>query len=154
MQIRRANHTDLDSIEALWREMMDFHAEFDDYFRTNPDADANHRVYMMGLILDENKRIFVADDGSQLLGYLMAQINEYPPIYKYQRYGHIAAVSVTASARRRGIGSQLLNAALGWFREKSLRRVECTVAVKNPASQTFWKGVGFRGYLETHVLEL
>ena len=61
MQIRRATLHDLDAIESLWREMMDFHATLDDYFALDPDADANHREYMAGLIQEEAKRIFVAD---------------------------------------------------------------------------------------------
>jgi len=32
--------------------------------------------------------------------------------------------------------------------------VECAVAVENPVSQGFWKDVGFRGFMEQHVLDL
>ena len=32
MDIRRAALADLDAIESLWREMMDFHITLDDYF--------------------------------------------------------------------------------------------------------------------------
>ena len=66
MQIRRATLADLDPIEALWREMMDFHAAFDDHFTLSSQADANHRIHMTNLLQDESKRIFVADDGDQL----------------------------------------------------------------------------------------
>lgn len=154
MQIRRATLTDLDAIESLWREMVDFHIIIDDYFTTAPEADANHRGYMTGLIQDETKRIFVAEDGSEILGYLMAEINVYPPIYLHQTYGHIGAILVTASARRMGIGRLLLAAALDWFRQQGLQRVECAVAVENSVSQEFWKGAGFRGFMEKHVLDL
>ena len=154
MQIRRATLADLDPIEALWREMMDFHAAFDDHFTLSSQADANHRIHMTNLLQDESKRIFVADDGDQLLGYLMAEIKTYPPIYLVQKYGYIGTISVTESARRTGIGSKLLNAALDWFRDNDLQRVECAVAVENPVSRGFWKGVGFREIKETLFLDL
>lgn len=154
MEIRCATPSDLDAIEFLWREMMEFHIAYDDYFDLALEADANHRDYMAGLFQDEKKRIFVADDGNEILGYLMAEINSYPPIYLHQNYGHIGAISVTQSARRKGVGNQLLAAALEWFRENNLQRVECAVAVENPLSQGFWKGMGFRSIMETLMLEL
>lgn len=154
MQIRRAALTDLDAIESLWREMMDFHTVLDEYFTLAPEADANHRDYMTGLIQDEAKRIFVVENNNQLIGYLMAEINAYPPIFLHRNYGHIGAISVTKSARCEGVGRQLLESALDWFREQGVRRVECAVAVENPLSQGFWKRAGFRGLVEKHVLEL
>lgn len=154
MQIRQATLEDIDGIESLWKEMAVFHQKIDSYFTLIPEAEANHRTYMTGLLQDDSKRIFVADDAGQIIGFLKAEINAYPPIYLYKNYGHIGAISVTASARRKRVGRCLLDTALDWFREQDLQRVECSVAVENSVSQGFWKGVGFRGFMETHVLNL
>ena len=154
MQIRRATLNDLDDIESLWQEMVDFHLALDDYYSLAPEAHTNHREYMAGLIQDETRRIFVAEDNGQLLGYLMAEVSDYPPIYIYKSYGHIGAISVAASARRTGIGRQLLEIALDWFCEQGLQRVECGVAVNNSVSQGFWKAMGFRGIVERCVMDL
>jgi len=62
MQIRRATLNDLDAIETLWQEMVDFHLALDDYYSLAPEAHTNHREYMVGLIQDETRRIFVAED--------------------------------------------------------------------------------------------
>jgi ribosomal protein S18 acetylase RimI-like enzyme len=154
MQIRRATLTDLDAIESLWMEMALFHQQVDPYFTIIPEAEDNHRNFMTGLLQDQVKRVFVADNGDQILGYLVAEINAYPPIYLHKNYGYIGAISVTTAARRQGIGHQLLAAALDWFRAEGLQRVECSVAVENPVSQGFWKRAGFRGFMEKHVLEI
>jgi len=154
MQIRQATLEDIDGIELLWKEMAVFHQKIDSYFTIIPEAEANHRTYMTGLLQDESKRIFVADDAGCLLGYLMADVKAYPPIYFHKNYGNIGGISVTASARRKGVGRKLLSVALEWFRDQGLQRVECGVAVENPLSQGFWKGVGFRGFMEMHVLNL
>jgi phosphinothricin acetyltransferase len=154
MQIRQASLDDLDAIEFLWREMMDFHIAIDDYFTLIPEAETNHRTYMTDLLQDESKRVFVADDAGNILGYLVAEVNTYPPIFVHKNYGHIGAISVSDSARRQGLGRKLLEAALDWFREQNLRRVECGVAVNNPVSQGFWEAMGFRGIIEHRVLDL
>ena len=154
IKVRRATIADLETIESLWKEMAIFHQELDPYFTIISEAEDNHRRYMIDLLQDESKRVFVADDSVRLLGYLVADVKSYPPIYKHKYYGHIGAISVTASARRKGIGKMLLNKALAWFREQQLQRVECGVAVLNNVSQAFWDGMGFRGFMEIKVLEL
>lgn len=154
MQIRKAIVTDLDQIEKLWKEMMIFHADLDDYFQTTSDAEDNHRSYMSGLLDDVGKRVFIAEESGVLLGYIVVMIEDYPPIYHHKKFAEISSISVTKSVRRRGIGRKLLDTALDWCREQGVVRVECAVAVKNPTSQDFWKGVGFRGYVERCVLEL
>ena len=132
MQIRSATPTDLDAIESLWREMMDFHIALDDYFTMIPEADANHRTYMAGLLENHPDRILVAEDGDQLLGVLVMQICENPPIYPHQRYLEIMDISVSAKARRQGVGRKLLEAAIEYARQQSISRVECAVALNNP----------------------
>ena len=117
MHIRRAALDDLDAIEPLWKEMALFHQNLDPYFTIIPEAETRHRTYMSELLQDESKRIFVADDGAKLLGYIMAEINAYPPIYECTEYGHIGAISITRAARRQGVGRKLLDVALDWFRE-------------------------------------
>jgi ribosomal protein S18 acetylase RimI-like enzyme len=153
MQIRLATRTDLDAIEALWREMMDFQAACDDYFIMSPQAEVRHQVYMSGLIQDDDQRVFVTDYDGQLLGFLNAEINAFPPIYPHQNYGHIDSLLVTKSDRHKGVERRLMEAALAWFHENGLHRVECAVAVENPLSQGFWKGLRLRPFIETHVLE-
>ena len=154
MKIRRASLDDLDNIESLWWEMMEFHVSLDNYFTLKPEAGIHHEKYMTGLIKDEETRVFVADGDGQLLGYIVAGVSDYPPIYLLKNHGHIGAISVTASARRLGIGTKLLDAALDWFRTQGLQRVECGVAVENPVSRAFWEEMGFRGFMANYVLDL
>ena len=145
---------DIDAIESLWKEMAIFYQKIDSYFTINYEAEANHLAYMTGILTDDSKRIFVADDAGFILGYMMTYVKAYPPIYMHKNCGYTGGISVTASASCKGIGKKLLCAGLEWFRKQGLQRVECGVAVENPLSQGFWKGVGFRGFMEKHVLEL
>ena len=154
MKIRQAEPDDLDAIEDIWKELMRLHGRVDEYFRISPTAEANHRDYATLLIEDKTRRVLVADYDGRLLGYVVAEIVAYPPIYRRDRYGHIGAIAVAESARRIGIGRQLLDAALDWFREQGLERAECEVAVRNEISRSFWAEAGFRSVVETMVFDL
>jgi ribosomal protein S18 acetylase RimI-like enzyme len=154
MNIRQATLKDINAIEILWKEMATLHQEIDSYFMLIPEAEESHRSYMVSLIKDGSKRVFVAEKFGSLLGYLVADVKDYPPIYRYKRYGHISGISVSTADRRKGVGRKLLGAALEWFQTMGLKRVECGVAVNNHLSQGFWKEMGFRAYMEKHVLDL
>ena len=154
MPIRKAIHADIDALERLWREMMQFHWERDPYFTIAEDAEVNHRLYMESLIEGEDTLVLVCEDDGEVLGNIIAHIRAYPPIYLHKKFVEISEISVTASQRRNGLGGRLLEHILDWAREQGIKRVECMVALENPVSQGFWKGNGFRAVTETCVLEL
>jgi ribosomal protein S18 acetylase RimI-like enzyme len=145
---------DLDDVVRLWKEMMAFHANLDSYFVMAPGAEDSYREYASGNIQDEERLFLVCCASDQVIGYLHAEVQAYPPIYPETRYGEIMEIAVAESERRRGGGRLLLQAALAWIQEQGIKRVECRVGLHNPVSQAFWKGQGFKGYLESCVFEL
>ena len=135
MEVRTASLNDLDAIESLWKEMMLFHIALDETFAEIPEAEAIHHEYMKGLSLDESERVLVTDDDCNILGFIVMKVCENPPIYPLKEYVEIAAISIRKSARRKGIGHQLVKGTLGWCCDQGFSRVECAVAVKNPVAQ-------------------
>jgi GNAT superfamily N-acetyltransferase len=154
MEVRTASLNDLNAIESLWKEMLLFHIALDDYFVMIPEAEAIHREYMKSILLEESERVLVADDGGVILGYIVMEVGKKPPIYPHEEYVEIAALSVCESARRKGVGRQLVEAVLTWGRGRNITQVECAVAVNNPVSQAFWVRMGFRRTVERCVLDL
>ena len=89
-----------------------------------------------------------------MIGYVFADILDYPPVYQEKRYIEIYEMVVRKDQRRKGIGKIMLQDVLHWAKEKGITRVECKVATANPISQGFWNKNGFRSYVENKVLEI
>ncbi|AMB59360.1 GNAT family N-acetyltransferase [Microterricola viridarii] len=60
-----------------------------------------------------------------------------------ERHGYLSVLSVTASARGRGIGGALADRAMEWLSAAGLSRVALHYIADNPASAPFWAGRGF-----------
>lgn len=135
--------------------MMDLHQDHDRYFILDEDAAKAYQKYAETNIGSESKYFKVClNNENKIIGYLFADIFEYPPIYPVRRYLEIIEMVVRKDQRRKGIGRIILQDVLYWAREKGITRVECKVATANPISQGFWKKSGFRTYMDSKVLEI
>jgi ribosomal protein S18 acetylase RimI-like enzyme len=152
MIVRKAMPTDLDAIVALWQEMMVFHQAVDAYFTPSATAGEAYRVYAASNITAEEKLVLVCVDSGDVIGFIHAEIRDYPPVYPVKNYAQISEIAITERKRRMGAGKLLLTRALEWAKQHGVTRVQCQVAVDNRVSQGFWKKNGFRGVTETCVL--
>jgi len=57
--------------------------------------------------------------------------------------GGIGGLWVTPEARQKGIGKDLIRAALGWLTKKDIKRVSFWNNKSNPASSQFYERLGF-----------
>ncbi len=151
--IREATRQDVPGITELWKELTDFHSARDPYYQRSPKGHADWAQFAEGVIDGENGAIFIAEHARSTVGYCLALVQERPPIFLKRRYGEILDIAVTAKHRREGVGETLLNAAVAWFREQGLCRVELRVSTQNEVSTAFWKGMGFAAYVETMFRE-
>jgi len=110
--------------------------------------------------LSENKdrfNIYVAEDGGQVLGYIVLRIDELLSSAFKQRWGIIASFAIRSDSRGKGIGSILLAKALEWFREKGAERIDVSTDAENIAAIQCYEKYGFRtvyaGVTLTKVLE-
>jgi GNAT superfamily N-acetyltransferase len=140
---RRAGPGDLDRLVDLWVEVTVHHATLDPYFALRPDADAAIRRLLSRQLGDPDTALFVWEEDGVLLGFAGVRVDVAPPILEETRRGEIGDIGVTASARRRGIGRALAEAALAWLRERGVARVEVRVAAGNREGQAFWRALRF-----------
>jgi ribosomal protein S18 acetylase RimI-like enzyme len=54
--------------------------------------------------------------------------------------------SQKAAYRRRGIGTQLLEKTLDWFKSRNIDMIELDVAAANQLGYSFWGEHGFKAY--------
>jgi ribosomal protein S18 acetylase RimI-like enzyme len=154
LRIRKATQEDTRAIVELWKEMMDFHRERDRHFTRSVDGHERFAEFVSGRIVSETSCVLVAEQQCEIVGYCLATLSKFPPVFEYQKYGAIFDLAVTENYRKKGIGQALVEAAVQWLSEQEIHRVEVRVATSNKVSIAFWKKIGFVPYLEVVYKEI
>lgn len=151
MDIRQANSQDIPALVELWVDFMDYHTTLDPNFVRSEDATANWAKYIASILDDKTHRILVATDGPTLAGYIVAIVQEYPPVRTIRQFGFIQEIAVADQFRRKGIARQLLEAAEAWLRSAGVPIIEVKIDVDNDASQALFRSAGFVSRTETLI---
>lgn len=164
MLIRYATIGDTDQLSALFRQDAEQHQDRARYYRLRSNYD--WKAFIMHRMDGRKGRILVADHHGVLAGFIMIRTVDYPSpegrsvIQRIRRspgepppapmeplrLGIIEQCFVPSTQRRQGTGKQLVEAALGWFKVKKIRRVELSVDVRNQAAEHFWRSMGFEPF--------
>ncbi len=87
----------------------------------------------------DNKTVFLAEDNSQLVGFLWANGGDYR---RNHHTVHIV-IGLRQSYIGRGIGTRLFTACEHWARERGLHRLELTVMTHNALGLALYRKMGF-----------
>jgi ribosomal protein S18 acetylase RimI-like enzyme len=147
-RVRRAGARDLDRVAALWTAITRYHEPLDPVFRMRDDAAGEIAELLRAMARDPDCEILVYDEAGDLPGMLIVRIDHSPPIMEETTRAEITDIGVREDARRRGIGTALLDAALAWVRASGVARVEVQVAHANAAAQAFWRRHGFGDFMD------
>ena len=147
--IRKATVNDLEVIGWLWQEFMDFHRERDLHYSRSADGHERFKEFVAGHIVSENSCVLVAEKVGGVIGYCLATLARYPPVFNEREYGMVFDLAVTERYRRMGVGEEMYQLVQSWFAERGIHRIELRVAVTNEASTAFWRKMGFMPYTET-----
>ena len=79
--------------------------------------------------------VFVAEAEGQPVGYISCHLSGTD--------GSIGLIAVDANARGRGVGRQLVQTALDYFRDQEMRRALVVTQARNLASQRLYQTCGF-----------
>lgn len=101
------------------------------------------RQVMAEFIDNPNSRTWLAQEGSEVAGFLIAD-------YDAERRGHIVTVDVLEKWRRRGIATALMEAAEHWASQQGADLIFLETAEDNLAAQQFYLA---RGYAKTEKIE-
>jgi len=147
---RLATEHDSESIMTLWRVLMAFHQEVAPHVWTlTSDAEERYRGYLNQMMQDANRRIFIAEQDGEAVGYLVAAKGQRPPVLVPSARGVLEEICVAPTARRRGVAKALVAEAMEWFQQEGMPMVEVGYATDNPISGAFWQAQGFRPYRVT-----
>lgn len=78
----------------------------------------------------------VAEESGEILGFILTD-RDGPA-------GHVITLDLAPGARRRGIGTALLEAAHASLARRGVREVELETSTQNSAAVAFWKKHGYR----------
>ena len=103
---------------------------------------------------EEDVVVFVAERESSIVGYVYAGLE--PQSWKELREacGFIHDVVVDESGRRSGVATLLMEAAIGWLRERGAPRVMLWTAQQNDGAQRLFDRLGFRRTMVEMTREL
>jgi GNAT superfamily N-acetyltransferase len=151
--IRRALIEDVERLVPLWREMWDHHVPLDPRFTPTPAANFVMGQWIEGHVGSDRSAVFAAEerDGT-LSGYVLGTLLENPPVVPYPFYGLVSELAVRR--RRQGLGTRLLEALHGWFRERGAPYAEVNVSAFNAGARAFWRKRGYGEFIERLRLEL
>lgn len=146
--VRQATRSDLDGLLQLWLELLEHHARLDPHYQIRGGGLSGLRKSLEAQLDDVESVLFVWEEGGELLGFCGARVDRAPPILEERRRAEIADLMVEASARRRGGGRALVEAATGWAREQGVERIEVRVVAGNVEGQAFWRALGYADFVD------
>ena len=147
-QIRLATRRDLDRVSALWTAITVFHEPLAPAFRMRPDAEGEVAELLRRIGRDADAAIFLYEEENDIQGLCIVRIDHSPAIMVENERAEITDLGVREDARRRGIGTRLVDEALSWVRASGIARVEVQVASANPTAQAFWRARGFSNFMD------
>ncbi|WP_166984084.1 GNAT family N-acetyltransferase [Paramicrobacterium fandaimingii] len=143
MSVRRAAEADVDRLSALSIGIQRLHAEGrPDLFRA-PDHEALHTF--LAEQLANGAIVLIADLDGTAAGYLLAEINARPanPFRHASKSLYVHHIAVDPAMQRRGIGKQLMDAAVTVGRAKNVDAVRLDSWSFNHDAHTFFEAEGF-----------
>jgi GNAT superfamily N-acetyltransferase len=146
--IRAAEALDLPAVIMLWRDLQEINAAYDPRLALNAQAEAWFLGYLQDNLDNPNMAIYVAEAQNTVVGYTFGQIMQRPTLLSGD-CGYIADVCVRDGWRRQGTGRQLHSRLRAWFVSRGITAVEVQVVRANPASQAFWRKMGYNDFLRT-----
>lgn len=151
---RRAQREDQARIAALWQDLLEEQAELEERFGMAEDALERWNNDYPQWLRDETRRIFVAEEGDNLIGFITAQRWAPPPIYAFSDEVYVNELYVAPSARRTGAGEALVEVMRAWADDLGAARIRLGVLAANGPGRAFWAEQGARAVSLTLAIDL
>jgi GNAT superfamily N-acetyltransferase len=148
LSVRPARRADARAVAELWSTLVREHAALDPVFGLRAGAADDLPAAVTRLLDDPDAGVWVWDEAPGVAGFCAAQRRRAPAATRESQRIEITELVVCPSARRRGIGRALAEAALAWAAERGAPRVEVRVSARNPGGQGFWRSLGFGDFVD------
>jgi dTDP-4-amino-4,6-dideoxy-D-galactose acyltransferase len=139
IRIRVVQPDDLPGLQAMARTGHTDTRFFSDFHFARQRAEELYSTWVTLESQGRAQRVLVASSAAnQPLGYVSCHLN---PV---RREGQIGLVGVSPEVRGRGIGKNLILAAMDWFKTQGAQEVTVVTQGRNQAAQRLYESCGFR----------
>ena len=152
--IRPAEKSDEPALGRLGAALMrQHHASDPKRFIIVDRPEAGYGRFLVSLIENPNFRVLVAERSNEVAGYVLVGIESTSWRDLRGPCGFIHDVYVHESARRQGIGQDLLRAAIAWVHAEGLTQVVLWSKTRNEGAQALFAKLGFRDTMVEMTLD-
>jgi len=124
------------------------------FFKIDKIEDADITGYFQRFIGNDDRRAFLAAEGTEIIGYVSVLIQEQAGYWMVKKVGHISGLMVDQAHRRKGVGRKLLQAAEEFFKSKGLKQYTLFTSVNNRNGIEFYRGSGLSELFTTMMGEV
>ncbi|MGZ3454043.1 MAG: N-acetyltransferase family protein [Polyangiales bacterium] len=145
MIIRPAEPADLPRIAALAAKLVHMHHDADpDRFFLPDDVERGYAWWFSRELPRDEAVILVAIEEGAIVGYTYGTLESRDWNMLLDDHGAIHDVYVDESARRTGVGKQLVDAIVEALEKKGAPRILLSTMVQNERAQRVFRACGFR----------
>jgi len=144
--IRPATLADAAVLGELGALLVRAHHDFDPqrFMRPLPGIEKGYGRFLTSQIGQEDAIVMVAEADGEVGGYVYATLEDRSWRELRDACGYIEDIVVRESARRSGVATMLMNAAIEWLRHRGAPRVLLLTATPNAGAQELFTRLGFR----------
>ena len=156
VRVRSATAADLPVIGRLGTLLVEAHHAFDEkrFLPPSPGTAAGYASFIAAQLAEPDATILVAESDGTVIGYAYAAVEGFDWISLRGPAGILHDVLVDPAHRGRGVGRQLVEAALAHLRARGVPRVVLSTAENNAGAQRLFTRLGFRRTMIEMTLEL
>ncbi|MEA3204145.1 MAG: hypothetical protein QOI63_1825 [Thermoplasmata archaeon] len=146
VRIRKLGEDDIDGICALWKEFARLREGLTQSKILNEDAADYFFGYATGLVQRKDTLTLVADDNHQLVGYLIANKQRRPPIYRHTKVAYLSDAFVSEGYRGKGVLKHFMAELQKWCKSEGITAIDVQLFENNKDAQAIYRKMGFTDY--------
>ncbi|MBW4677493.1 MAG: GNAT family N-acetyltransferase [Desmonostoc geniculatum HA4340-LM1] len=145
MLIRPATTTDVPAVLPMVAKICALHESWDSAkygFLTDPEQ--RYEKWLTRLANNDRSVFLVSENQGQLVGFLVATIEQEIPIYRLQEFAFVHDIWVEPEHRQNGIARQMVMQTIERFSQMGVKQIRLDTANGNEASRRLFASCGFR----------
>lgn len=142
MQIRAARESDLAAVAGLWQDRLALLQQADAMTIPVANAAAAWVGRAQAWLLAADCLFEVAAKGAEIIGFIVATVENGPPGLQPARLGVVKAMAVDLHRTHPNLGGKLLGRAKVWMTRRGVDVLEVTAPAHYPVEDAFWRGQG------------